>query len=133
MATIQTRNTSIYWGSGATPALINETRNVRIDLGSDFADDTVHGDVNRSFAPTFANATFSVTGLYDTVIGKSDQIIKDALNQASGKFSIYLGDSNRYFYGSGYVSVDEVGAPYDDFAPFNWSIRPIGSIGFYAK
>lgn len=133
MATIQTRNASVYWGTGATPALINETRDVRIELGNDFADDTVHGDMNRSFAPTFANPNISITGLYDTVIGKSDQIVKDALAAALGKFSIYIGSSNVYIYGQGYASVDQLGAPYDDFAPFNWSIRPAGALGFYAK
>lgn len=130
MATQIGRDASVYWGTG-TPALIPETRNVTVDLGSEFADDTVHGDTVRTFAPTYASANISVTGLYDTASGKSNQIIADALAKASGKFSIYIGNSLRYFYGSGYVSVDEVGQPHDDFSSFNWTIRPSAQVGFY--
>jgi len=126
------RDASIYWGTG-TPVLIPETRNFAIDLGTDWIDDTVHGDTVRTFAPSFSSFGCSVTGLWDSVIGKSDAIVKDAIAKTSGKFSLYWGDSNRYFYGSGYVGVDEVGAPYDDFAVFNWSLRSIGTVGFYAK
>lgn len=132
MTTIATRDASIYWGTG-TPFHVLETRNISIDLGEDFIDDTVHGDVNRSFVATFSNFGLSVTGLYDTVLGKSDVMINNALARASGKFSAYIGDSNRYFYGSAYISIDEVGAPYDDFAPFNWSLRATGVVGLYAK
>jgi hypothetical protein len=132
MATILGRDASVYWGSG-TPFHVLETRNVSIDEGAEFVEDTVHGDVNRSYSPTFTNFNASVTGLLDTVLGKSDEIRKNAANKTSGKFSIYGGDSNRYWYGSGYVSVDDASLPYDDYAGFNWSVRPIGTVGFYAK
>lgn len=132
MATIQTRHASVYWSGGR----VAETRNVSIDLGSDFVDDTVHGDSNRSFAPLFTNFAATITGLYNTGVaaaGNSAQIIADALGAVSAAFSIYIGNSNTYFYGNGYVSVDEVGTPYDEFAPFNWSIRSLGAVGHYAK
>lgn len=132
MTTIQTRDASIYWGTG-TPQLISETRNFSIDTGADFVDDTVHGDVNRSFAPLFGNFNAKITGLWDITVGKSDELYRNAANHVSGKFSLYVGDSNRYFYGSAYISVDEVGAPYDDFAPFNWSLKPTATVGLYAK
>lgn len=130
MATQIGRDASIYWGTG-TPQLIGETRNITSDLGSEFADDTVHGDQVRTFVPTYASANISVTGLYDTTAGKSNEIVANALAKASGKFSVYIGGTGRYLYGSGYVSVDEVGVPYDDFATFNWSIRPSAAIGQY--
>ncbi len=132
MATIQTRNASVYWSSGR----VAETRNVSIDLGSDFVDDTVHGDTNRTFAPLFSNFNASITGLYNTGVaaaGNSAQLVADALTATSTTWSIYIGNSNTYFYGSGYVSVDNVGAPYDEFAPFDWSIRPLAGVGHYAK
>jgi hypothetical protein len=132
MATIQSRNASVYWSSGR----VVETRNVTIDLGTDFVDDTVHGDTVRSFAPTFANFNASVTGLYNTgaaAAGVTSQIIADAIAATSATWSIYIGASNQYFYGSGYVSVDSVTAPYDEFAEFNWSIRASGTVGHYAK
>ena len=132
MATIQARNASVYWSSGR----VAETRNVSIDLGSDFVDDTVHGDTNRTFAPLFSNFNASITGLYNTgpaAAGNSAQLIADALTATSTTWSIYIGNSNTYFYGSGYVSVDNIGAPYDEFAPFDWSIRPLAGVGHYAK
>lgn len=132
MPTIQTRNASCYWSTGR----VLETRNVSIDLGTDFADDTVHGDTNRTFAPTFANFGASVTGLYDTGVAAGSntaQIIADALAATSRNFSIYIGNSNQYFYGTGYVSVEEVSAPYDEFAAFNWAIKASGAVSHYAK
>lgn len=132
MATIQTRHASVYWSAGR----VQETRNVSIDLGSDFVDDTVHGDTTRTFAPLFSNFNASITGLYNNGVaaaGNSAQLITDALGAVSAAFSIYIGNSNTYFYGNGYVSVDEVGAPYDEFAPFNWSLRALGAVGHYAK
>lgn len=132
MSTVRGRDASIYWSTN----LIRETRNVAIDLGIDFIEDTVHGDTVRSYAPTFSNFGATVTGLYNDVAAGggaagSKQIISDAMNQVSATWSIYIGYSLRYFYGSGFVGVDEVGSPYDDFAPFNWTIRSIGTVGFY--
>lgn len=132
MATIQTRNASAYWNG----ARVDKTRNFAINLGSDWAEDTVHGATNKSFAPVFANFDCKVTGLYNTgakAAGNSAQLISDALLQASGYWSVYIGDSNTYFYGNGFVSVDNVGAPYTDFAPFDFSIKPLGAANHYAK
>lgn len=131
-AAIFTRHASVYWGTG-TPALIDRTRDVSIDMGADRADSTAHGDTNVSEIPTFVKPNISVTGLYASTIGQSDEIVRNALSQASGKFSIYIGSSNVYFYGTAYAEVQNVGAPYTDFAPFNW--RPVvsGALGFYAK
>lgn len=129
--TIQTRNASVYWSSARVP----KTRNVSIDMGSDFVEDTAHGDTNRSFAPLFSNFNASVTGLYYTGViasGNPAHIISCALNATSANWSIYIGGTHTYFGGSGYVSVDNVGAPYDDFAPFEFTVRPIGSVSHYA-
>jgi len=134
LATILGIDTSVYWGSAAiAPTRVAETRNVAIDLGADYVEDTVHGDVNKSFAPTFSNFAATITGLYDTLSGgHAKRIIADALAKQSGTFSIYLGNISQYFRGSGYVTVDDVSAPYDDFAGFNWSIRPLGTVSHYA-
>ena len=124
------RDTSIYWGT----VLIQETRNGVIDMGSDFVDDTVHRDVNRSFQPTFANFGLSVTGLMQTgtvATNTTASIMAAALAKTSGTFSVYFGASQRYVYGTGYVSVDEIGTPYEDFDTFNWSLRATGGVGTY--
>lgn len=124
------RDASIYWGT----TLVAETRNAVIDMGSDFVDDTVHRDVNRSFQPTFANFGLSVTGLLETgalATNTNASIMAAALAKGSGTFSVYFGASQRYVYGTGYVSVDEIGQPYEDFDTFNWSLRATGGIGSY--
>lgn len=129
------RNSSIYWGSAAVaPRRIGSTRNVSIDLGTDFIDDTVHGSQVRTFAPTFPTFGATISGLYDAATAASTgskQIIDDAIAAVSGTWSLYLGNISRYFTGSGYVGVNEVGAPYDDFAPFNWTIKSLGTVSFY--
>ncbi len=124
------RDASVYWGT----ILIKETRNITIDMGSDFIDDTVHGDVNRSFQPSFSNFALSATGLMETgdvATNTNASIMAAAVAKSSGTFSVYFGVSQRYVYGSAYVSVDELGQPYEDFNTFNWSLRATGTVGSY--
>ena len=124
------KDASVYWGT----TLIKETRNITLDEGMDFIDDTVHGDGNRSFQPSFANFGMSVTGLMETgavATNTTASIMAAANAKSSGTFSVYFGASQRYKYGSGYVSVDELGQPYEDFDTFNWSLRATGTVGSY--
>jgi hypothetical protein len=124
------RDASVYWGT----TLVGESRNAVIDMGSDFVDDTVHRDVNRSFQPTFSNFGLSITGLMETgavATNTTASIMAAALAKTSGTFSVYFGASQRYVYGTGFVSVDEIGQPYEDFDTFNWSLRSAGGIGSY--
>src|SRR3989304_5127750 len=127
MATVQSRDATVYWGSTVSPGRVAETRNISIDMGSDFVDDTVHGDLFRSESPTFNRFNVTVTGLYDDAVPR---VIDDAISKVQGYFYIYpkSNDATAYFYGRGYVSVDEVSFPYDDFANLNWSIRPSGVV-----
>lgn len=127
MATQLGRDAAIYWGTGVSPGVIAETRNIALDLGADFADDTVHGDVNRTEAPTYSRFNCSVTGLFDT----TDFTIMDgALNKDNGYCYIYFksDDNTMYWYGRGYVAVDEEGNPYDEFETLNWTFRPSGTM-----
>lgn len=129
MATVQTRDAAVYWGSASTPPAVAETRNISIDLGTDFADDTVHGDIFRSESPTFNRFAVTVTGLYDDA---AFTVMDDAISKVQGYFYIYPDstDNTIYFYGRGYVAVDENALPYDDFATLNWSVRPSGTVTY---
>lgn len=129
MATLLGRDATVYWGSSVSPGRIAETKTISIDLGSDFADDTVHGDVFRSEAPTFNRFNVTVTGLYDNA---AFDVIDDAISKVEGYFYLYpKSDVNtQYFYGRGFVSVDENSFPFDDFSALNWTIRPSGTVTF---
>lgn len=129
MATLLGRDAVIYWGSTVSPSRIAETREIAIDLGSDFADDTVHGDINRSEAPTYNRFAATITGLWDDA---AYLIVDGAIAKSNGYFYIYPASnvSSKYFYGRGYVSVDQGAYPYDDFSRLNWSVRPSGTVTF---
>ena len=129
MTTLLGRDAVVYWGSTASPGRIQETKNISIDLGSDFAEDTVHGDSFRSEAPTFNRFAVTITGLYDN--GAFD-VIDDAISKVEGYFYIYPKSSvdTQYFYGRGYVSVDQSAFPFDDFSSLNWTVRPSGTVTF---
>jgi len=129
MATLLGRDATVYWGSTVSPSRIAETRNISIDMGADWVDDTVHGDVNRSEAPTFSKFACTITGLYDDA---AFIVMDDAIAKVQGYFYVYPKSSvnTQYFYGRGYVSVDESSFPYDDYSNMNWSIRPSGSVTF---
>lgn len=128
-AILASRDAAIYWGSTVSPGRIAETRNISIDMGSDFIDGTAHTDVNRVFAPTFTKFNATMTGLYDDAVLT---VFDDALAQRNGYFYIYPKSSvnTQYFYGRGYVSVDTNEYPYDDYAKLNWSIRPSNQVTF---
>lgn len=133
MTTLLGRDTSVYWASAAlfdSTKIISETRTVSLDMGSETADDTVHGDTFRSFAPTFSTAGIKISGLYSTGAAQSPRLIHDAINKVSGTFIIYLGNSANFISGSGYISVDNIAGPYDDFAPFDFSILPSATVAF---
>lgn len=127
MATIVGTRAMVYWGSTASPSRVAETRDITIDLGSEFVDDTVHLDTNRTFKPTFKTANVGVTGLYNDA---AFAVIDDALAQVEGYFYVYPDSANAgsYWYGNGFVSVDSVGLPFDDMAKLDWSIRPSGVV-----
>jgi len=129
MATLLGRDAAVYWGSTVSPSRIAETRNIAIDMGADWVDDTVHGDINRSEQPTFSRFNATITGLYDDA---AYIVIDDAIAKVQGYFYIYPNSSinTQYFYGLGYVSVDDASYPYDDFSNLNWSIRPSGVVTF---
>ena len=130
--TVLGRDTSVYWASAAlfdSTKLIPETRTVAIDMGADTADDTVHGDTIRTFAPTFSKANIKVSGLYATGAANSPRIIHDAIAKVSGTFIIYMGNSANFVSGSGYIQVDSWGAPYDDFSPFDFTVIPSATVG----
>lgn len=129
MATLLGRDAAVYWGSGVSPGRIAETKNIAIDMGADFANDTVHGDVNVSEAPTFSRFNATITGLYDDA---AFIVIDDAIAKVQGYFYIYPKSNvnTQYWYGRGYVSVDETSFPFDDYSNMNWNIRPSGTVTF---
>lgn len=129
IATLLTRDSVVYWGSTVSPSRIAETREISIDMGADWVDDTVHGDVNRSEQPTFSKFACSITGLYDDA---AYIVLDDAISKVQGYFYVYPKSSvsAQYFYGRGYVAVDQLSLPYDDFGKLNWSIRPAGVVTF---
>lgn len=129
MATLLGRDAAIYWGSTVSPGLIAETQNISIDMGSVFVEDTVHGDVNISEAPTFNRFNVSITGLYDDV---AFDVIDDAISKVQGYMYLYPKSNvnTQYWYGRGYVSVDEASFPFDDYSKMNWTVRPSGLITF---
>lgn len=133
MTTLLGRDSSVYWASAAlfdSSKLVAETRTIALDMGSETADDTVHGDTFRSFAPTFAKANIKVSGLYATGATQSPRLIHDAIAKTSGTFLIYIGGTANFVSGSGYISIDNVAAPFDDFSPFEFSVLPSATVGF---
>ena len=129
MATLLGRDAAIYWGNTVSPGRIAETQNISIDMGSDFVEDTVHTDVNRTEAPTFNRFNVTITGLYDDA---AFDVIDDAISKVEGYFYLYpKSDTNtQYWYGRGFVSVDEASFPFDDYSKMNWAVRPSGLVTF---
>lgn len=129
MATVHGKNASIYLGtSTATP--ISETTDISINFGADYAEDSAHGDTNKSYKPGLFDFEGSISGHYDTA---SDTLLTAALAGTQQKMYFYPNRSTtlQYFYGDVFVTLDDLTASLSAIVGSNFSLRAAGSITKY--
>lgn len=100
MATAASTNAQLYLGvTNASP--IDETFDLGIDYTTDKAEDTAHGDTNRTYIPTLSDVEITVGKHLDMAAG-GGQLMQWAIARTVLKFYLYP-DRNTptvYFYGS---------------------------------
>lgn len=129
MPTLHGKSARIYLGATtATP--IAETNEISISFGADYAEDTAHGDTNKSYKPGLFDFEGSISGFYDT---NDDTLLTASLAGTQQRMYFYPNASNRYqyFYGDVFVTLDDLTAPLTEIVGLSFSLRAAGNITKY--
>lgn len=129
MATVHGKNAAVYLGTNTATA-IGETNEISISFGADYAEDSAHGDTNKSYKPGLFDFEGSIAGMYDIA---DDTLLTAALAGTQQKFYFYPNRANRYqyFYGDVFVTVDDLTAPIAAIVGVSYSLRAAGTITKY--
>lgn len=125
------KNAVLYIGaSTGTASPLSETNNLSFSFAPDYAEDSAHGDVNKSYVPGLFDFEGSIEGNYD--IG-DDSLLTAALASTKQKFYFYPNRAWRYqyFYGEAFVSLNDLAAGLSEVVGNSFSLRAAGSITKY--
>lgn len=104
---IKWRNAYLYWND----AFVTEGTAISVSFDREFIEDTAYGDTNRTYQTGFGDFEMTVRRHYDQagfVAMESDALANDPTPRP---FYMYpdRNDTTDYWYGSGYVSLDDQG------------------------
>jgi len=128
MATLHGKNAALYMGTTtATP--VTETTEITISFGADFAEDSAHGDSNKSYVPGMTDFQMGITKFYDTVAG-TNTLRTAALAGTTLRFYLYpnRATTGQYFYGLVFITLDDLPIPRDNLVSESYSCRAAGTI-----
>jgi hypothetical protein len=118
-------NAILYLGS-TNAAAIDETFNLSINVTTDTAEDTAHGDVWRTFIPTLSNFEMDIEKHYDFAAGGG--AMQTWVNSRTAlKFYLYprRSDATIYWYGTMYLGGGGMSMGLEDVIDQTFSIIPI--------
>lgn len=108
MSTKNTRNARLLLCStlGGTYVAVNKTHGLKINLTTDFSEDTSHGDSFKSYLPGLQDFKATVMKWYDTAYTTLEAM---SLNKISEYFMLYpdFSDTLNYYRGQCYFGLDD--------------------------
>jgi hypothetical protein len=132
MATIAGTNAILYLGlNSGSAGPITETFDLSVETETDFADDSAHGDVWRTFLPTLSTFTMSINKHFDDAAG-GGQLQNWVIGRNLLRFYLYPArtTSTIYFYGTGYLGGGGIGLTLEDIADSAFTFQPSGQPGY---
>jgi len=115
------RNAYLYWDG----AFVTEGTAISVSFDREFIEDTAYGDTNRTYQPGFGDFSMTVRRHYDQ--SGFFGLETDALaNNPTPKGFYMYPDRNTtadYWYGSGYVSLDDQGGDMGGLWDESYTIR----------
>lgn len=109
MATKNNRNARLLLCAtlGGTYVAVNKTHGFKLNLSTDFSEDTSHGDSFKSYLPGLQDYKGTLMAWYDTAYSVLESMSK---NKISEYFQAYpdFSDSLNYYRGQCYVGLDEL-------------------------
>jgi hypothetical protein len=125
MATKAGTNAGIYLGT-TNAAIVPETFDLSIDVTTDFAEDSAHGDTWRTFIPTLSTFEMSIGKHFDSAAG-GGQLQSWAISRTELKYYLYpdRSDSTVYFYGTCYLGGGGLTMGLEDVIDSTFTAQPI--------
>lgn len=92
---------------GGTYVAVNKTHGLKLNLTTDFSEDTSHGDSFKSYLPGLQDFKADIMAWYDTAYTTLEAMSK---NKVSEYFQLYIdfADTVNYYRGQMYVGLDEL-------------------------
>lgn len=126
MTTLKWRNAYLYWNG----AFVTEGTGISVSFDREWIEDTSYGDINRTYQPGFGDFEMTIRRHYDAggFLGLESDAI--AASPTARDFYMYpdrdTGDD--YWYGSGYVSLDDQGGDMSGLVEESYTIRASGDV-----
>jgi hypothetical protein len=125
MATDVGTNAIIYLGTtNASP--ITETFDLSIETTTDFADDSAHGDVWRTFIPTLSTFEMTINKHFDNA-ASGGQLQTWVISRTVLKYYLYPNrtSSTIYWYGTCYLGGGGMSMTLEDVIDSTFQAQPI--------
>ena len=132
MATAVGTNAILYLSALTDSASTEpETFEIEAEITTDFAEDTAHGDVWRTFLPTLSTFGLNIQKHFDTATG-GGRCLGWVINRTELKFYFYPVRTipTIYFYGTGYAGGGNVPAALEDVINQTFTVQPSGQPGY---
>jgi len=130
MATAASTNAQIYLGvTNASP--IDETFDITIDYKTDAAEDTAHGDSNRTYIPTLSDVELKIDKHVDFASG-GGQLQAWVISRTTLKMYLYP-DRNTttvYWYGTVKLYGGGMKLGLEDVVDSTFQAKPASAIGY---
>lgn len=125
MATNASTQAALYLGS-TNASLITETFDLSINVTTDTAEDTAHGDTWRTFIPTLSSFEMSMGKHYDDAAG-GGQLQAWVIARTSLKFYLYpsRNTTSIYWYGTIYLGGGGMAMGLEDVIDSTFTAIPI--------
>jgi hypothetical protein len=124
LATKNTRLAALYLGAtlGGTYTRITKTHGLKLNVPTDFSEDTSHGDRFKSYLPGLQDFSATIMAWYDTATTTLEAM---SLNKVSEYFLIYpdYTDTQNYYRGQMYIGMDELNLDLGNTADFQYTGR----------
>ena len=118
---IKWRNAYLYWNA----AFVTEGTAISVSFDREWIEDTAYGDTNRTWQPGFGDFEMTVRRHYDQA--GFGGLESDAIENAPTPRSFYMYPDRDtitdYWYGSGYVSLDDQGGDMGALWDESYTIR----------
>jgi hypothetical protein len=125
MATKAGTNAIIYLGATNASA-ITETFNLSVEVSTDTAEDTAHGDTWRTRIPTLSDFTLEMEKHHDFAAG-GGALITAVINRTLQKYYLYpdRADATIYWYGTAYLAGGGMSLGLEDVIDSSFSVIPV--------
>ena len=126
MATLKWRQAYLYWNG----AYVTEGTAISVSFDREWIEDTAYGDANRTYQPGFGDFEMTVRRHFDSLGFQG--INTDAIASTPSERLFYLytdrTEKSEYWWGSGYVSLDDHGGDMGSLLDETYTIRASSDI-----